>query len=222
MNIKKTGQFIQTLRKEQNLTQKQLADKLGCTDKAISRWENGLGLPDVGILLDLSRALGVSVNEILSGEKIITEKMTDSDNTNLTHTVIATADETVIDILKDSQAKIKKKNKSMFLLCVLCVLQLLSLYVMPQIIGYIIPTFEPASFLLYSTVVLCIIAGFCLDKIKWLYPLIVTISLFAAIPFSGSNYYIYASTGGFALAISYIIIAICHTLTVFIDYIKRQ
>ncbi len=222
MDAKKTGQFIQTLRKEQNLTQKELAEKIGCTDKAVSRWETGLGLPDVGILLDLSRALNVSVNEILSGERIISETMPDTNDISITDKVIATTDKTVINILKDSQLKIKKKNNSIYLFCSLCVLQLLSLYVAPQIIGYIFPTFEPVSFLVCSTILLCVISGIFLDKTKWLYPLIVSASLFAAIPFSGSDYHIYTAFGGFALIIAYMTIASCHALVMLFKYIKKR
>ncbi len=223
MDAKKTGQFIQNLRKEQNLTQKDLAEKLGCTDKAVSRWETGLGLPDVGMLLDLSQALNVSVNEILSGERIFAENDDNiiTENT-ITEKVISAADENVIEILKESEIKIKMKNNSIYLFCSLCVLQLLSLYAAPQIIGYIHPTFEPVSFLVCSTILLCIISGIFLDKTKWLYPLIVSASLFAAIPFSGSDYHIYTAFGGFALIIAYMTIASCHALVMLFKYIKKR
>lgn len=59
MDSVKTGNFIKQLRNQQNLTQKQLADKLGCTDKAVSRWETGKGFPDVSYLLDLAEILNV-------------------------------------------------------------------------------------------------------------------------------------------------------------------
>ena len=53
-----------------NLTQKQLAERLGITDKAISKWENGVTMPDTSIMLELCDILGISVNELLSGEKM--------------------------------------------------------------------------------------------------------------------------------------------------------
>ena len=56
-------------------TQKELADKINCTDKAVSRWETGRGIPEVSLLLPLSKALDVTVNELLSGEKIEEEKL---------------------------------------------------------------------------------------------------------------------------------------------------
>ena len=66
----KTGKFIATLRKEKELTQKELAEKLGVSDKTISKWECGKGLPDVSLILPLCELLGITVNELLSGEKL--------------------------------------------------------------------------------------------------------------------------------------------------------
>ena len=66
----KIGKFISACRKQVNLTQLQLADKLGITDKAISKWERGIAMPDTSIMLQLCDILGISVNELLSGEKI--------------------------------------------------------------------------------------------------------------------------------------------------------
>ncbi len=64
------GRFIAQRRKLKNMTQMQLADMLGITDRAVSKWENGKGLPDASLMLDLSHALDISVNELLCGEKI--------------------------------------------------------------------------------------------------------------------------------------------------------
>ena len=68
MNQIKVGKFIAQCRKKNNLTQMQLAEKLGITDRAISKWENGKGMPDSSIMLDLCKELKISVNELLSGE----------------------------------------------------------------------------------------------------------------------------------------------------------
>lgn len=68
MNQEKTGKFIAELRKEKNMTQIDLADKLGITDRAVSKWENGRGMPDLSLLAPLCEILGVSINELLSGE----------------------------------------------------------------------------------------------------------------------------------------------------------
>ena len=66
----KIGRFIAERRKNVNLTQMQLSEKLGITDKAISKWERGIAMPDSSIMLSLCEILGISVNELLSGEKI--------------------------------------------------------------------------------------------------------------------------------------------------------
>ena len=70
MDANKTGKFIADLRKEQNLTQSQLAEKLYVSDKAVSRWETGRGFPDINSLEDLAGTLNVSVAELLKGERI--------------------------------------------------------------------------------------------------------------------------------------------------------
>lgn len=66
----KIGVFIAKCRKDKNLTQAQLAEKLGITDRAISKWETGKGMPDSSIMLELCEILEISVNELLSGEMI--------------------------------------------------------------------------------------------------------------------------------------------------------
>ena len=73
MDQLKIGKFIAERRKEKNLTQMQLAEKLGITDKAISKWERGIAMPDSSIMLELCDILSISVNELLNGEKIIME-----------------------------------------------------------------------------------------------------------------------------------------------------
>ena len=66
----KIGNFIAERRRLNNLTQAQLAEKLGITDRAVSKWENGRSLPDSGIMLELCSILGITVNELLCGEVI--------------------------------------------------------------------------------------------------------------------------------------------------------
>lgn len=70
MDQAKIGNFIAAMRKHQNLTQEQLGEKLGVTNKTVSRWETGKYMPDIDKLQELSAILGVSVNELLSGERI--------------------------------------------------------------------------------------------------------------------------------------------------------
>lgn len=69
MDYEKTGRFLQELRKENGLTQLVLAERLGVTDRAVSKWERGKGFPDVSLLKTLAEVLGVSVGELLEGEK---------------------------------------------------------------------------------------------------------------------------------------------------------
>ena len=73
MNQIKIGEFISSQRRKNNLTQAALAEKLGITDRAVSKWERGKGLPDVSLMLDLCEILGITVNELLHGEKISME-----------------------------------------------------------------------------------------------------------------------------------------------------
>lgn len=70
MNQIKIGKFISKCRKEKNMTQAQLAEKLNITDRAVSKWETGRGMPDSSIMLELCSELGITVNELLSGERL--------------------------------------------------------------------------------------------------------------------------------------------------------
>ena len=79
MDSYKIGKFIAEKRKEKNLTHRALAEKIGVTDKAISKWERGLSCPDISLLLPLGDALGVNVTELLNGGAIedITVELSD-------------------------------------------------------------------------------------------------------------------------------------------------
>ena len=70
MDQVKIGKFIAKLRNENNLTQEALGEKLGVTNKTISRWENGHYLPDIEMLQLLSKEFNVSINELITGERI--------------------------------------------------------------------------------------------------------------------------------------------------------
>ena len=70
MDLIKIGKFIANCRKEKNITQEKLAEKLFITDRAVSKWERGLSLPDADKMLDLCNILDINVNELLNGEKI--------------------------------------------------------------------------------------------------------------------------------------------------------
>ena len=83
MNQIKIGKFIAALRKEKGMTQEQLGEKLGVTNKTISRWETGTYLPDVEMLSLLSQAFGVSLNELVAGERLAAEKFQQAADHNL-------------------------------------------------------------------------------------------------------------------------------------------
>ena len=98
MEQQQIGKFIQALRKEKELTQKDLAQMLGVTDRAISKWENGRGMPDVSLMKPLCDILGITINELLSGERIDQKDYQEKSEFNFLNTM---------DI---SNKKIQKKN----------------------------------------------------------------------------------------------------------------
>lgn len=75
MDLIKTGKYITGKRKTLGLTQKQLAEQLGMSDKSISKWERGVCLPDVSVYIELCKILGISINEFLAGEDINKENI---------------------------------------------------------------------------------------------------------------------------------------------------
>ena len=103
MDAEKIGQFIYKLRTDKNFTQSQLADSIHVTNKAISRWERGIGFPDISLLEPLSNELGVSILELLKGEKLNKNDYVAKDDIN-------TLLEVIINIKKKS-----KKNKLILL-----------------------------------------------------------------------------------------------------------
>lgn len=92
MNQIAIGNFIEKKRKEQNLTQAQLAEKLGVSNKTVSKWENGKCMPDYGVIQPLCTELGVTVSELMDGE----EQALDS--------IRAYDGEQILDLLKRTQA----------------------------------------------------------------------------------------------------------------------
>lgn len=97
---KKIGRFIAERRKEKKLTQEQLSEKLNITSKAVCKWETGRNLPDASLMLDLSHILDITVNELLSGERVTKEKMLDK------------ADENLIKLSQTKEASINKPLKN--------------------------------------------------------------------------------------------------------------
>ena len=117
MNQEKIGNFIKSLRKEKNMTQNELALKLGVTDKAISKWENGRGLPDLSLIKDVSDILGVTVNELLTGEKLDSKEEVFENN--------------IINTINYTNNKIKSKNKYIIILSltIVVILTFLSFFI---------------------------------------------------------------------------------------------
>ncbi len=87
MDMSKMGSFLQELRKEQGLTQEQLGEKLHISGKTISRWETGTYMPPVEMLLALSELYGVSMNELVAGERLSPETLPQAAEENLTATL---------------------------------------------------------------------------------------------------------------------------------------
>ncbi len=184
MNTQKTGEFIKTLRKENNMTQLELAKKLNCTDKAISRWETGKGLPDADMLLSLSAIFGISINEILLGEKFsfsVTDNKVPSstEHNQKIEEIISSTDETIVYILKDKEKEINKINSSVVWLVFVCCIQVLIFFIIPDIIMTIKPTAEPVLFLIYASLLNFTFSGFIKDKCRWLFPFFTAVCLLA-------------------------------------------
>ena len=87
MNQDKIGQFISVCRKEQKLTQGELAEKLGVTDKSISNWENGRNMPDLALFKPLCDILNITINDLISGERVGKEKYQDKLEENIINTI---------------------------------------------------------------------------------------------------------------------------------------
>lgn len=100
----KIGKFIATLRKEKDLTQEQLGEKLGVTNKTISRWENGNYMPDIEMLSLLAKEFDVSINELISGERLLLDDFKKAADNNL-----VTALNNSTFTLKEKIAFFKKK-----------------------------------------------------------------------------------------------------------------
>ena len=120
----KIGKFISACRKQVNLTQLQLADKLGITDKAISKWERGIAMPDTSIMLQLCDILGISVNELLSGEKI---NMENNEQKN---------EQLLLDMAKELEKKTKTIWHSMW---AIMIVSMTALFAGILLAAYLIP-----------------------------------------------------------------------------------
>ena len=87
MNQEKIGKFIAECRKNKKMTQSELAEKLGVTDKSIGNWENGRNMPDLSLFKPLCDELGISINDLMSGEKISKDKYQEKFEENIVNTI---------------------------------------------------------------------------------------------------------------------------------------
>lgn len=104
MDMIKMGNFLAELRRERKLTQAELGEKMGVTNKTISRWETGTYMPPVEMLEALSRLYGLTINELLSGERLTPEEYREKAEANITETLKASTFG-----LKEKQAYFKRK-----------------------------------------------------------------------------------------------------------------
>ena len=124
MDQLKIGKFIAECRKQKSLTQMQLAEKLGITDKAISKWERGVAMPDTSIMLELCDILGITVNELLNGEKITMENNTEKNE----------------QLLLDMAKEIEKKNRTIWsAMWAIMIVSMVGLFAGLLIAAYVIP-----------------------------------------------------------------------------------
>lgn len=123
MNQIKIGNFIKECRKELGVTQYELADKLNVSFKTISKWECGKGLPDVSLLLPLCNELKISVNELLSGERLLNEEYKEK------------AEDNLIDIIKKEREENKKKIMIEVLIGIPCIVSMLTLFIMAGLLN---------------------------------------------------------------------------------------
>ena len=139
MDQLKIGKFIAECRKQKNLTQMQLAEKLGITDKAISKWERSIAMPDTSIMLELCDILGISVNELLSGEKISMENNNQKNE----------------QLLLDMAKELEKKNKTIWnAMWIIMTVSILGLIGGLAIIAFFMPE---GPWMLVAIISLCVV-----------------------------------------------------------------
>ena len=121
MDLKKIGKYIQTKRKELGLTQAELAERLGMSNKSVSKWERGVCLPDVSIYMELCEILGVSLNEFIAGEDLSEDRIIEKSEAN------------IVEVTKNELIKRKKLKRIILALSLMVVVALgsLSYYLYP-------------------------------------------------------------------------------------------
>ncbi len=121
MDTQKIGKFLKELRKQNNMTQEQLGEKIGVTNKTISRWETGNYMPPIECLKLLSDLYGISINEILSGERLENNAF------------IEAADENITIALEILEAKEKRfENNMILILAITSILSVVIMFLLPD------------------------------------------------------------------------------------------
>ncbi len=115
MDQVKIGQFIKECRNKNNLTQSGLAEKLGITDRAVSKWENGRAMPDSSLMLDLCKELKITVNDLLSGEVVSMNNYNEN------------SEKIILEMVKEKEKNDKLLLKVEILMGVVCIIIMLSL-----------------------------------------------------------------------------------------------
>ncbi len=133
----KIGKFIAEVRKEKNLTQRQLADKLSISDKTISKWECGKGIPEASLMLPLCDALQITVNDLLTGEKV-----TEVDYQKK-------AEENMMNLMKENE-----ENKKRMALSIICgVITIIAVCSVVVIASYItLPTIARIALIVFAII----------------------------------------------------------------------
>ena len=127
----KIGKFIATLRRQSGLTQEKLGEKIGVTNKTISRWENGNYMPDIEMLQLLAKEFNVSINELLAGQKMSDEEF----RKNADENIIAVSKESAFSF-EERKAYFKKKwRKEHISLFVVLLLILIVAFVLPFVVS---------------------------------------------------------------------------------------
>ena len=132
MDQTKIGKFIKEARKNQKLTQSDLAEKLNVSDRAISKWENGQCMPDVSIMLDLCNELKINVNELLSGKKMSLEDKNKQQ------------EQLLLNIVKEVEEKNKIIWTSMW---VILIISMIALFISLFLTAFLIPE-EPIQIII--------------------------------------------------------------------------
>ena len=186
MDANKIGAFIKELRTEKNMTQKDLAEKINCTDKAISRWETGKGVPEVSLLMPLSKALDISVNELLSGERFILESKPEEQEQYkdlvMVPVIMGKSDETIVDVITEKENELRKTKKDTVIFMILCCVQVLIFFVIPSL-WQMHQGWDAAEFLVLASMINAFLVGLVDDKIKWVFPFFGILIVISAIIF---------------------------------------